>query len=274
MTTRNIFLLFLIVIKLGGTVSSQSLNELITDIENLEKLGKRPLSFGKKHYLDAQGGIQNTYNEFDFAINGCGFFALRDDKTGNIYTSRNGSYVLNEDGFLVNRDGFLVLHSSSSITDAIYAYIDMSVLFPKEKRTLTERQSIFPSLHSVSKVTYPFLILRPQDFSACEILDSEYSVFYDYQICSESDFSIIRGALEYMPLDINKMLEKTLEYFKYSQIDGYEKKIIYGLLESHYNTIKSYSDTNNEYSVRTGELFFILEKCLQSNPLFSGKPIG
>lgn len=58
------------------------------------------------------GALQPTENQFDFAINGPGFFAV-DDGTGPKYT-RNGSFSLNADNQLVTRDGFAVLDDNNN----------------------------------------------------------------------------------------------------------------------------------------------------------------
>lgn len=55
-----------------------------------------------------QGTLKNTENEFDLAIEGSGFFAVKtaDDK---IYYTRNGNFVRNIEGYLSTPDGNLVL---------------------------------------------------------------------------------------------------------------------------------------------------------------------
>ena len=53
--------------------------------------------------LFSQGGITTTDSGLDFAINGCGFFQVKDD-SGTYYT-RAGSFHVDKDGFIVNNLG-------------------------------------------------------------------------------------------------------------------------------------------------------------------------
>ncbi len=53
----------------------------------------------------SQGGIKVTENPLDLAINGNGFFTLRDG-SGNLTYSRAGDFVLDPEGFITNKAGF------------------------------------------------------------------------------------------------------------------------------------------------------------------------
>jgi len=61
-----------------------------------------------------QGGLKQTENPLDFAIEGEGFFVVQTDR-GIRYT-RNGSFVIDKDGFLVTKDGYKVLGEKGPIT--------------------------------------------------------------------------------------------------------------------------------------------------------------
>ena len=54
----------------------------------------------------SEGALQQTERTMDFAINGEGFFAVRDK--GNLYYTRNGHFKLDTEQRLINSDGFLV----------------------------------------------------------------------------------------------------------------------------------------------------------------------
>jgi flagellar basal-body rod protein FlgG len=58
----------------------------------------------------AQGTLQETGMEYDLALDGDGFFAVR-DATGGIYYTRNGKFHLDGNGDLVNDQGMYVLDS-------------------------------------------------------------------------------------------------------------------------------------------------------------------
>ncbi len=55
----------------------------------------------------SQGTVENTTNPTDMAINGRGFFTLR-DATGADFYSRAGDFSFDRDGFLTNPDGLYI----------------------------------------------------------------------------------------------------------------------------------------------------------------------
>ena len=57
-----------------------------------------------------QGTLEDTQNELDFAINGEGFFKLKNTSTGEAFYTRSGHFTVNQDGFLADANtGLLVL---------------------------------------------------------------------------------------------------------------------------------------------------------------------
>ena len=56
----------------------------------------------------SQGALEKTGNKFDVAIEGDGFFKVRDIDGKESYT-RNGSFVVNSDEYLVTKQGEYVL---------------------------------------------------------------------------------------------------------------------------------------------------------------------
>ena len=55
----------------------------------------------------SQGSVENTANPTDMAINGAGFFVLRDNANSEFYT-RAGNFTFDRDGYLINPDGLFV----------------------------------------------------------------------------------------------------------------------------------------------------------------------
>ncbi len=55
----------------------------------------------------SQGSVENTANPTDMAINGAGFFVLRDNADSQFYT-RAGDFTFDRDGYLINPDGLFV----------------------------------------------------------------------------------------------------------------------------------------------------------------------
>ena len=64
-----------------------------------------------------EGSLENTNNPLDFAINGNGFFIVKDpNKNKAIFYTRNGEFSLNKSGNLVNAAGQIVQGSAGNIT--------------------------------------------------------------------------------------------------------------------------------------------------------------
>ncbi len=55
-----------------------------------------------------QGTFERTENPFDFALNGSGFFRVRDN-AGTVYYTRDGRFNLDPNGMLVNSQGMQVM---------------------------------------------------------------------------------------------------------------------------------------------------------------------
>jgi flagellar hook protein FlgE len=71
--------------------------------------------------VSEQGVLQYTTSASDLAIKGDGFFVVQDD-TGNIFLTRAGNFVPNDEGYLVNAAGFkLMAYSYENGTPTITA---------------------------------------------------------------------------------------------------------------------------------------------------------
>ena len=55
----------------------------------------------------SQGAIQRTARDFDVAIDGVGFIPVT-SPTGDVTYTREGSFMVNQDGYLITNDGYLV----------------------------------------------------------------------------------------------------------------------------------------------------------------------
>lgn len=73
------------------------------------------VTVGSIQNLFDQGGLQVTNRILDVAIEGNGFFMLKDPgEEGYIYYTRNGSFTLDKEGYLVNMEGYRVLDESGA----------------------------------------------------------------------------------------------------------------------------------------------------------------
>jgi flagellar basal-body rod protein FlgF len=68
-----------------------------------------------------QGAMKPTENEFDMALDGKGFFSLN-TPAGERYT-RNGSFLLNNEGYLVNKQGDYVLGENGPVVLQKYNFM-------------------------------------------------------------------------------------------------------------------------------------------------------
>lgn len=66
----------------------------------------------------SSGSIVTTDGEFDFAIEGDGFFELRADDGQLVYT-RDGQFKVNDEGELVSKQGFHVMSDSRNVIQLI-----------------------------------------------------------------------------------------------------------------------------------------------------------
>ncbi len=71
----------------GGRKSGSYVNSVVTDF--------------------SEGMMKETGNPLDFAIEGKGFFSVKDSK-GNRYFTRDGAFRINQKGEIVTRDGLIV----------------------------------------------------------------------------------------------------------------------------------------------------------------------
>ncbi len=114
--------------------------------------------------------------ESDFAISGKGFFTLYNENTREILLTRNGSFTINFLGYLVNRNGWYVLKDTSEIENSKFDYIKLEDILGNDKAENVRIESFeeyFSNL-SVSKPTYPFLIMVPENNEDIVYEDSEY----------------------------------------------------------------------------------------------------
>jgi flagellar basal-body rod protein FlgG len=82
---------------------------------NIRNQIKQPLPVGElKTYTEfTQGGVRETQNKFNFAINGDGFFTIQ-TPDGVAYT-RDGQFTVNEQSILTTVNGYPVMGQSGTI---------------------------------------------------------------------------------------------------------------------------------------------------------------
>lgn len=61
------------------------------------------------------GALTNTGVQTDLAVNGNGFFVVKDPTSGNTYVTQDGSFKIDNNGYLVNSNGMRVQGASGDI---------------------------------------------------------------------------------------------------------------------------------------------------------------
>lgn len=64
----------------------------------------------------SQGGLRLTGNPLDLAIQGEGFFRVQDPNSGEVFLTRNGSFMLNVEGQIIDGNGNLLLAGGGPVT--------------------------------------------------------------------------------------------------------------------------------------------------------------
>ena len=103
-----------------GFKSSRSLfGNVLSSAMGVPALQQNPsgVTVQANQMLFSQGPSENTDNPLDFAVNGNGFFIVKDPNRNNAtFYTRDGEFSLNSSGNLVNASGQMVQGSSGNIT--------------------------------------------------------------------------------------------------------------------------------------------------------------
>lgn len=101
-----------------------NVKEMGSENENIGRAGpfknSTDAQFGGPEILSTrvsfeQGELVNTDNELDLAINGEGFFKLKNPRNGDLFYTRSGHFSMNKDGQMIQADnGYLVLDQSDN----------------------------------------------------------------------------------------------------------------------------------------------------------------
>lgn len=179
--------------------------------------GFLPLSSGTQPVF-SQGGMRQTGNTLDLAIEGEGFFSIQ-TPDGIRYT-RNGSFNLDKDGVLVTKDGFPVLGEGGEIKisddDKVFTVDDEGNISADEKQIGRLNIVDFPRPYALAKVGNTLFEINEKNTK---------------EITAER-FQIKQGCIELSNVDVIKSMTEMIEAFR-----GYE---------SYQKVIKSIDDVNGK----------------------------
>ncbi len=106
---------------IGYKGSRASFEDILAGAESNVGLGSRISSITPQF---SQGGFESSSNVTDMAIDGAGFFVLRNASDGSISYSRAGQFNINKDGFLVNADGLRVRGFQTDANNVVTSSVD------------------------------------------------------------------------------------------------------------------------------------------------------
>jgi flagellar hook protein FlgE len=96
------------------------------------------VTVGSIQNLFDQGGFQATGRILDVAIEGNGFFMLKDPgEEGLIYYTRNGNFTLDKEGYLVNLEGYRVLDEGGAEITAVDIEAGQQIVSIDKNGTIT-----------------------------------------------------------------------------------------------------------------------------------------
>ncbi|MEX8519139.1 MAG: flagellar hook protein FlgE [Leptothrix sp. (in: b-proteobacteria)] len=104
----------------------------------------------------SQGGLTTTSNPLDLAINGAGFFQVKDNNGQPLYT-RNGEFKVDSDGYVVNNDGYKLQGYAADPNGAIVPKATSALQLPTKgiAPQATSKITMDMNLDSRSDVTKP-----------------------------------------------------------------------------------------------------------------------
>ncbi len=254
------YFICLTLILFTSRIYSEDLSKLSLDLENYWLLGRRAISLGHDYYVNARGAFCYTGAQSDFAISGKGFFTLYNENTREILLTRNGSFTINFLGYLVNRNGWYVLKDTSEIENSKFDYIKLEDILGNDKAENVRIESFeeyFSNL-SVSKPTYPFLIMVPENNEDIVYEDSEY-IKSDNNIVERTN-DISNGVLESMPINLNMIAEQAIKILQgENSTNENERAYVIELIRRRYSEMKEFYTADDNYLEELEKLIFELE---------------
>ncbi|MCF6289651.1 MAG: flagellar hook protein FlgE [Desulfobacterales bacterium] len=152
--------------KTGRMLFSDLLSSSVSGSGGTSQVG-RGVGFSCIDNIFSQGTLENTEQNTDLAIEGDGFFMVKEPITGGTLYTRAGAFRFNADGYLTNPEGLHVqgyaLNSLGNISGALTdIQVDtMSLSAPKE----TENIALATNLDSGAPYLGPFDVLDPSNTS-------------------------------------------------------------------------------------------------------------
>ncbi len=125
----------------------------------------------------SQGSFKSTDGPLDMAINGGGFFQLKDMSGNSLYT-RNGQFKVDRDGFITNTQGARLLGYPANDNGVLVSGQAQPLILPTAgiKPSLTTKVELELNLDARAKTTYDSTNSPVMDFNDAETYNSATSV--------------------------------------------------------------------------------------------------
>lgn len=109
-----------------------------------------------------QGSFQGTDNEFDYAIQGDGYFAVQNG--ANTYYTRAGQFLLDVNRDMVNTSGFYLMGTTAALNETTYSDAALKKLGSTDTAALTlEPTSNLEFSQTINKITLPQNLYMPPE---------------------------------------------------------------------------------------------------------------
>ncbi len=145
---------------------------------------------GENYTYHTQGSFRSTGNSYDLAISGNGFFTVEfTNKAGEVSTkyTRDGSFVVNDDGYLVTKDGDFVMGTMGGSSQVVPIELD-----PKKETAIDQSGRISQNNQVVGQLQ----ITDFEDYDYLEHYGENYYQTVEGATEIDSEAKVFQGYLE------------------------------------------------------------------------------
>lgn len=139
----------------GFKSSRPEFEDVMAGTSSISGLGSK---LEKSKITFSQGGFENTGIITDMAVEGKGFFIVKDDADNSLYYSRAGQFSVDKDGYLVHPSGYRLQGYGVSATtgDLLTTTNDMQLSYAPVAPNATDEISMVANLDSTATVQAEF----------------------------------------------------------------------------------------------------------------------
>jgi len=165
-----------------------------------------------------QGSLKETGSKYDFAIEGEGFFGVENEKTGEMFLTRDGSFSLDKEGRLVDGNGNIVMIEDNENSGLYYGEDNYSE--DSEKQTINiDNIKLFNVVNKddlINEEGNYFSVRNTDDLIENSSYDEQSYNSYSYDIAYDNSYSdtkfgkVRQGFLEMSNVDLGEEITDML----------------------------------------------------------------